>query len=163
MVGVRLPARMLKKLNQVAEALGADRSDAIRFVLEHGLNSYRVTPLLRLRKGRGITGLVIDAISADYQAQLIEQRAKRARPARKGQAEINALRVAEKAAQQIETLADKLAKPRVSAISGAPALPISPSLPYGLRRARQRLSKAEVEEAVNRAVSRSKNSRAPRI
>ena len=163
MVGVRLPARTLKKLNQVAEALGAARSDAIRFVLEHGLNSPRVTPLLRLRKGRGIAGWAIDAMSADYQAQLIEQRAKRAPPARKGQAEINALRVLEKAAQQIETVADNLAKPRESAISEAPALPVSPSLSYGLKRARQRLSKAEVEEAVNRAVSRSKNSRDPRI
>jgi hypothetical protein len=39
MVGVCLPPKMLKKIARVADVLGADRSTAIRSILEYGLDS----------------------------------------------------------------------------------------------------------------------------
>jgi metal-responsive CopG/Arc/MetJ family transcriptional regulator len=55
MVGVRLPRKMLKKIAKVADALSADRSTAIRSILEAGLDSGRVIGLLQSGKGRGRT------------------------------------------------------------------------------------------------------------
>src|SRR5262249_44145677 len=56
MVGVRLPRKMLKKIAKVADALSADRSTAIRSILEAGLDSGMMIGLLRSGKSRGWTG-----------------------------------------------------------------------------------------------------------
>jgi metal-responsive CopG/Arc/MetJ family transcriptional regulator len=50
MVGVRLPPKMLKKIARVADALGSDRSTAIRSILEHGLGR-EGDRLASIRKG----------------------------------------------------------------------------------------------------------------
>jgi hypothetical protein len=62
MVGVRLPPKMLKEVARVADALGSDRSTAIRSILEYGLDSGGVIGLLLSGKGRGRTGEIAMAM-----------------------------------------------------------------------------------------------------
>ena len=64
MVGVRL----LKKIAKVADALSADRSTAIRSILEAGLDSGEMIGLLRSGKGRGRAGEIAMAMMAQFKA-----------------------------------------------------------------------------------------------
>src|SRR5262245_40489806 len=109
MVGVRLPRKMLKKIARVADALSADRSTAIRSILEYGLDSGMVSGLLRSGKGRGRTGEIAAAVMAQFKARKAAESAMRAAPADKPRAEIKAQRADEDAAQRISRIGDRLA------------------------------------------------------
>src|SRR5215469_465936 len=109
MVGVRLPRKMLKKIARVADALSADRSTAIRSILEAGLDSGRVIGLLRSGKGRGRAGEIAMAMMAQFKASKAAEYATRAAPAKRPQAEIKALRAAEDAVDRLSSIGDRLA------------------------------------------------------
>src|SRR5262245_25797884 len=53
-VPVRLPPKMLKKIDKLADELAADRSKAVRWLLEQSLEIPRVSWIIRPRKGRGL-------------------------------------------------------------------------------------------------------------
>jgi hypothetical protein len=55
MIGVQLPAPMVKKIGKIAEALSTNRSGAIRFLVEAGLDSGHA--ILVLRQGETRTRL----------------------------------------------------------------------------------------------------------
>jgi predicted DNA-binding protein len=110
MVGVRLPRKMLKKIAKLADALSADRSTAIREILEWGLDSGQAIGLLRSGKGRGRAGEIAVLAMAELNASKAAEHATRAVPADKHEAEIKALRAAEHAAELVSNLGDKLAR-----------------------------------------------------
>jgi hypothetical protein len=177
MVGVRLPRKMLKKIARVADALNADQSTAIRSILESGLDSGRVIGLLRSGKGRGRTGEIAMAIMAQFKASKGGEHATRAAPAKRPQAEIKALRAAEDAVDRLSRIGDRLAlkqahKPSKSEATWIEPKPPAPSVapvpkPVKLvvRKAhprplqKRKLSEAEVQAIVERAISRSEERR----
>jgi hypothetical protein len=113
MVGVRLPMTAVRKIDKIATALSCDRSRAIRWLLHHGLDGGLATVLLRSDKGRGLAGEIARSVVDDFKAKAAAAAAKRARPSDKVQAEINALRAEERAAERKARIADRLrARPR---------------------------------------------------
>lgn len=173
MVGVRL----LKKIAKVADALSADRSTAIRSILEAGLDSGEMIGLLRSGKGRGRGGEIAMAMMAQFKASKAAEHATRAAPAKRPQAEIKALRAAEDAVDRLSRIGDTLAlkqahKPSKSEATRIEPKPPAPSvesvpkptklvvrkpLPRPLQK--RKLSEAEVQEMVERAMSRSEQRR----
>jgi len=95
MIGTRIPEGLLKKIGKVATALCCDRSTAVRWLLEKGLDSPRATLLFRGlragRPGRAVDSL-IDIVAADHRTDLAKEAARRAPPIEKVKAEIEALR-----------------------------------------------------------------------
>jgi hypothetical protein len=129
MVGFRLPRKMLKKIAKVADALSADRSTAIRSILEAGLDSGRVIGLLRSGKGRGWTGEIAMGIMAQFKASKAAEHATRAAPAKRPQAEIKALRAAEDAVDRLSRIGDRLALKQAHKPSKSEATWIEPKPP----------------------------------
>jgi hypothetical protein len=177
MVGVRLPRKMLKKIARVTDALSADRSTAIRSILEAGLDSGWAIGLLRSGKGCGRTGEIAVAIMAQFKASQAAEHATRAAPAKRPQAEIKALRAAEDAAEWLSRIGDRLALKQAHRPSKSEATWIEPKPPAPsvapirkpvklvVRKAhprplqKRKLSDAEVQAIVERAMSRSEERR----
>jgi hypothetical protein len=187
MIGVRLPAKMIKKIGEVADALGKDCSATIRFMLNDAIEQGRTRILLL--NGRGSSRFadqIVRSIVADQKAEFTEAAA--ARPGATPEAEIKALRAAEQSADLVTRLADKVelqrahtplkrqsamteikviaATPSFQAVPETALLEIRPSS-APLQRGRKltgplqrgkKLSKTEVRAAVERAVSRSSTS-----
>lgn len=78
MIGVRLPAPMIEKIGKIAEALYTNRSGAIRFLVEAGLESGRAILVLRQGIGRGKIGRIVQAHAADIKAEAAQAAADRA-------------------------------------------------------------------------------------
>ena len=55
--GVRIPAKVLKKIDRLAEVLSMERSAAVRRLIDNGLDWDR--HLLRTGKGKGVTGGIV--------------------------------------------------------------------------------------------------------
>ena len=77
MIGVRLPARMVKKIGKLAEALSTDRSGAVRWLLGKSLDSGYVSALLRQSLGRGKTGRIVHAHTAKIKSEAAQAAADR--------------------------------------------------------------------------------------
>ena len=77
MIGVRLPAPMIKKIGKIAEVLSTNRSGAIRWLLEESLDSGFVSALLRQGLGRGKTGRIVHAHTAKIKAEAAQAAADR--------------------------------------------------------------------------------------
>ena len=78
MIGVRLSARMVKKIGKLADALSMNRSGAVRWLLEESLGSAYVRALLRQGLGRGKTGRIVHAHTAKIKAEAAQAAADRA-------------------------------------------------------------------------------------
>jgi hypothetical protein len=78
MIGVRLPASMIKKIGKLAEALSMNRSGAVRWLLEQGLDSGFAIMLLRQSRGRRKTDRVVQAYAAKIKAEAAQAAADRA-------------------------------------------------------------------------------------
>jgi len=78
MIGVRLPASTIKKIGKIAEALNTNRSGAIRFLVEAGLDSGRAILVLRQGLGRGKIGRIVQAHAAKIKAEAAQAAADRA-------------------------------------------------------------------------------------
>jgi len=91
MIGTRIPERLLKKVGKVAAALCCDRSTAVRWLLEKGLDSPSATLLFRglrtRRPGRAVDRL-IDIVAAVHRANLAKEAAERAPQVKKVKADI---------------------------------------------------------------------------
>ena len=77
MIGVRLPASMIKKIGKIADALSTNRSGAIRWLIEESLDSGFVSALLRQGLGRGKTGRIVHAHTAKIKAEAAQAAADR--------------------------------------------------------------------------------------
>jgi len=105
MVGVRLPARILKRVDKIAEALACDRSRALRRLIESGLerNAY----LLRTGKGRRLADWLVGVVAAQERAAAAERRASE-KPS--VETEIKASRAGEDHAERAAQLEDRLTR-----------------------------------------------------
>ena len=65
MIGVRLSARMIKKIGKIAEALSTNRSGAIRWLIAEALDSGTAILLLRQGLARGKIGRIVEAHAAN--------------------------------------------------------------------------------------------------
>jgi hypothetical protein len=110
MIGLRLPAATLRKIDKFTEALSLqDRSATLRFLIASGIdkNSW----LLRSGKGRGATGRIVMATAAKVRAVAAERAAEHGDI----EAEIKALRARERAEELASSEADRIALDRAHA------------------------------------------------
>ncbi len=77
MIGVRLPASMIKKIGKIAEALSMNHSGAVRWLLKESLGSAYVNALLRQGLGRGKTGRIVHAHTAKIKSEAAQAAADR--------------------------------------------------------------------------------------
>jgi hypothetical protein len=68
---------MVDKIGKLAEALSTNRSGAIRWLIEQGLDSGQAIMLLRQGIGRGVTGRVVHAHAARVKADAAQAAADR--------------------------------------------------------------------------------------
>jgi hypothetical protein len=158
-LGVRVPAKVIRKIDLLGEALSMDRSATVRRLLERGLDydSY----LLRATKGKGVTDEVVSIWAELEKARAAEVAANRAKRRKdKVAAEINAHRATAKADEISSALADRIALQNLQNANKTPA----PSRPGGPPaavhkqppRGARRLSEAEIKAAADRAEARSR-------
>jgi nicotinamidase-related amidase len=155
-LGVRVPAKVIRKIDLLGEALSMDRSATVRRLLERGLDydSY----LMRTTKGKGVTGEVVSIWAELEKARAAEVAAKCAKRRKdKVAAEINAHRATAKADEKSSALADRIAlqnanKTPAPSRPGGPPAAVHKQPPRGARR----LSEAEIKAAADRAEARSR-------
>jgi hypothetical protein len=163
-LGVRVPAKIIREIDRLAEAFKIDRSTAVRWLLLQGLADK--SWLLRTGKGKGFIGEYIDAIRARVRADGPEAlRAfgaegafARARPKSRQltpAAEIKAHRAKMEAADKLSRLGDRVALQNANRRRQAEAHQKPPPTHKPAGRAR-RLGEAEVKAAVDRAMARRK-------
>jgi hypothetical protein len=155
-LGVRVPVKVIRKIDLLGEALSMDRSATVRRLIERGLayDSY----LLRTTKGKGATGEVINIFAELEKAWAAEAAAKRARRRKdKVAAEINAHRATAKAEEISSALADRIALQKANK-TPAPSRPggLPAAIPKQPPRGARRLSEAEVKAVADRAEARSR-------
>src|SRR5262249_60142954 len=80
MIGVRVPARVLKKIDKLMVALSCDRSAAIRWLLEAGLDSGLALMLLQASKGKRQSDQICQVIAAGAKHRIPVPAGKRAGP-----------------------------------------------------------------------------------
>jgi hypothetical protein len=103
---------MLRKIGKIAAALSTDRSGAVRWLIEQGLDSDMALLLLRSSRGKRATDRVVAVVAAEVKASAAERAAERAAPAGKVEAEIKALRATQRAMELGAAEADRLALAR---------------------------------------------------
>jgi hypothetical protein len=91
-VPVRLPAKSVKKIAKLAELEGVDRSTVLRMLIDIGLDSPRVSLLMRPPRVRGS----IRVVAAERQVLATQSALLRAPSAK---TEVNALRAEEELAE----------------------------------------------------------------
>ena len=95
---VRLPAKHVKKITQLAELRGVDRSTVLRELIDLGLENGQVLLLLRRpgAKGRTAVDRVIRVVAADERVKATQMAVMRAPSVEN---EVNALRAEEEQAE----------------------------------------------------------------
>jgi hypothetical protein len=151
----RAPAKMIRTLDKLAQALSMEKSEAARYVLAVGLDN--LSHLLRRGRKDRAADRIAGVHVAILKAKFAEFAAKR--PGRKVEAEIRAQQAAENAEELAASEGDRLAR---AAARRAPAAslakpPTPPAASYMARRGGEgrRLSDHEVKNIVDRAVARS--------
>jgi hypothetical protein len=145
-IGVRIPAKDIRKIDQIADALSVDRSTAVRRLLLKGLDSN--SWLLRTGRGKGSTGEIVATVAAIERAKGADIAVARAKPQDKPAAEIKALRAAEEADQKPAALVQRRALQRAT---GMPAPRPTSTPPVHRPGQARRLSADEVKAAADRA------------
>jgi hypothetical protein len=97
-------------IERVSEALGCSQSVAIRWMLEDAVERGHTSRLLRSRTGRRLADQIVAADMACFKAAAAQNAISRAAPADTLQAEIKAHRASERAADMMNTLADRIAR-----------------------------------------------------
>jgi hypothetical protein len=87
---IRLPTKLVRKIDRLAEALSLDRSKTVRRLLEEGV--YFNAWLLQSHKGKGVIGKYMAVTAASERARAAAAAVKRARPKARIAAEIKAHR-----------------------------------------------------------------------
>jgi hypothetical protein len=154
-LGVRVPAKIIKKIDQLAEALSVDRSIIVRRFLKQGVDGHSY--LLPTYRGKGEVHKYIASAAASERARGAEAAAARAKPANKLAAEIKAQRAMETATEIASSLGDRITLRRAAKTSPPSRARERPSpATYKSQRGPRRLSDAEIKAAVDRAVARSR-------
>ena len=112
MIGLRLPAAVLKKIDKFTEALSLpDRSATLRHLIGDGIehNAW----LLRSGKGRNAAGRIVMAVAAEYKAKAAERAAEHGDV----EAKIKALRAREYATELASAEADRIALTQAQAVT----------------------------------------------
>src|SRR5262249_27643183 len=122
MIGVRVPARVLKKIDKLMVALSCDRSAAIRWLLEAGMNSGLALMLLQASKGTRQSDQICQVIAAGLKHRIAVSAVKRAGPRTSLDATLRAHRAAEEAAELRSSLADRIALRQAAKSSDAAPL-----------------------------------------
>jgi hypothetical protein len=157
MVGLRVPATMLRKIDRFADAFSQNRSGALRLLLEAGIEAKAYF----LPRGRGtrMADRVARALVAKEKAKAAKRAAERAPDKNKVAAETKAQRAGEHAEELASSARDRLALGETRrALTTAPTEASSQdqaSSTYRPRRHRQRLTDAEIKAAADRAQARS--------
>jgi hypothetical protein len=161
---VRLAAKEVKRITQLAEMLGVNHSTVLRKLIDLGLESGWAILLLRKpsTKGRGAVGRVIGIAAAKVQATAAELAAERATGPDQVTAEIKALRAREHADALELAERDRLALAKAEkALTTAPTEPSAKDHAAATHRPRrhrqQRLTEAEIKAVADRAQARSEN------
>jgi hypothetical protein len=144
MVGARLPAALIRKIDKVADVLACDRSTAIRWVIMDALTNGRSQWLIsRSQRHRGWVGAIVSDFIVQFKASEVAKNAtRRGSPIAKTQAEIRIHRAQEEAEDSRSKLIDKVARDEsLKSRHNAPA---------------RGLSQSAVQAAVDRAIARSK-------
>jgi metal-responsive CopG/Arc/MetJ family transcriptional regulator len=155
-IGVRVPAKLIRKIDRIAEALSVDRSRAVRRLLEKGV----VSEAWLLRTGgKGHVGELVAAIAASERATGAEAAVARTKAKQEllG-AEIKAHRARLEAVDKLNTIGDRVVLRAANAKKSAPRSraeppPTSTYKPEGRAR---KLSRDEVNAAVERAIASSR-------
>ena len=136
MIGVRLPASMVKKISKLAEALSTNRSGAVRWLLEESLGSAYVNALLRQGLGRGKIGRIVQAHAAEIKAEAAQAAADR--DPDNAEAQANASRAKREAIDRERAVTD----PQYARFSRLPSArsPLTPS---------RKLSRTKAKEAAD--------------
>ena len=155
-----MPARVLKKIDKLMVALSFDRSAAIRWLLEAGLESGIALMLLRASKARRQSDQICQVIAAGLKHRIAVSAVKRAGPRTSLDATLRAHRAAEEAAELRSSLADRIALRQAAKSSGAAppttlSVPTPPNVLQPPSRKPRDLTAAEVRAAVDRALARS--------
>jgi hypothetical protein len=177
MIGVRLPVKIIKKIERVAEALSCDRSSAIRWMINDALEHGRTSTLLWSGKGSRFADQIARSVVLGFKAKAANAAVSRAVPAGRVEAETRALRSAEAAEESLTRLGDRIAlggaaKPqrrrRSTVLEPAPVAPsfdtvpklaIIPRSPPATQRKNRQLNPTEVQAAVERAIASSQAKR----
>jgi hypothetical protein len=77
MVGTRLPGRLIKIVDKIADALSTNRSRAIRWLVEQGVDSGAAILLLKQGRGSRMTDRLVRAHAADIKADAARAAANR--------------------------------------------------------------------------------------
>jgi hypothetical protein len=109
-VPVRLAAKQLKKIAELAELKGVDRSTVLRELIDIGLDSGQVLLLLRRpgAKGRTQVERVIRVVAANERVKVTQSAVMRAPSV---ETEVNALRAEEEQAEAMAAFLDHLKPP----------------------------------------------------
>jgi hypothetical protein len=179
MIGVRLPVKIIKKIERVAEALSCDRSSAIRWMINDALEQGRTSTLLWSGKGSRFADQIARSVVLGFKAKAANASVSRAAPADRVEAEIKALS-AEAAEESLTRLGDRIAlgeaaKPRnqrrrrstvlepapvAPSFDTVPKLAIIPRSPASAtQRKNRQLDPTEVQAAVERAIASSQAKR----
>ena len=122
-VPVRLAPKQLQKITKLAELKGVDRSTVLRQLIDIGLDSGRISLLLRRpgAKGRSAVDHVIRVLGADQRVKFAQSALMRAQSVK---TEVNALRAEEEQAEAIAAYLHHLRAPDpLSCPSRGPLLP----------------------------------------
>jgi hypothetical protein len=112
-VPVRLDSKQVKKIGKLVKLEGVDRSTVLRALIDIGLDSPRVTLLMRRPGTKGRTGVdrVIRAVAAHERVKVTQSAVTRAPSV---ETEVNALRAEEELAEAMAAYAHHHLKPRRS-------------------------------------------------
>ena len=158
MIGVRVPARVLKKIDKLMVALSCDRSAAIRWLLEAGLDSGLALMLLQASKGKRQSDQICQVIAAGLKHRIAVSAVKRAGPRTSLDATLRAHRADVEAAELRSSLADRIALRKAAKSNDAAppttSVPTPPNVLQPPTRNPRELTASEVKAAVDRAVAR---------
>jgi len=113
MIGLRVSAAMLRKIDKFADVLSVNRTDTLRFLLKVGIDAKDY--FLRSGRGSGMVDRAVRAAVADMKAKAAELAAKRVGAAKRAPnadkvaAEIKALRAREQADALLNAERDRIA------------------------------------------------------
>jgi hypothetical protein len=110
MIGLRVPAAMLRKIDKFADALSENRTNTLRWLLAAGIEAK--AHFLRRGRGSRMADRIVRVAVADAKANAAERAAERATDTNKVAAEIKALRAREQADTLVNTERDRIALSR---------------------------------------------------
>jgi hypothetical protein len=118
MVGTRLPAKLVKIVDRIADALSTNRSRAIRQLVEWGADTGAALMMLRQGRASRMADRIVQAHAADIRADAA--RAAANRQPKNADADTRALRARRAAIDQHRAVTDPQYRPTTRPLKGLP-------------------------------------------